>query len=766
VAISVAMFGMTVGAIIVYLLPALFTAERARPHLATSSLLFAVAVVLSFLTYLTIPFTPGLSVIGLYVVVLTYVVIAIPFIFSGIGVCIALTKFPRQVSTLYAADLAGAALGCILLLYVLRIMDAPTAVFLVAAFGAVAAVLFALDARRPRLLTLATVASVLLIAFVWINARRAGEQRPLVGITWVNGAREQPPTYEKWNSFSRIRVFGDPETDKIMPIVIDTIAATYMSRFDGTDLTPPQIQIMKDDIFNIAHKVRPNARVLVIGTGGGKDVLSALVANAREVVGVEMNEDILRIVNEKYGEYTGHLDRHPKVRFVNDEARSYVTRSRESFDIIQISLIDTWAATASGAFVLSENSLYTVEAWKTFLGHLTTTGVLTVTRWYNDTRPGEIYRTAALASEALMALGVKEPRGHILIARQMNVSISDGVGTILVSRAPFTEADLLTLAAHCAQWGYEIVLKPRPDPGKDYDKVLATIADGRGAERIYRRYPVNVAPPTDDSPFFFNMLRLRDILRPHRWEQGIVSFNMKAVVLLGILLVTVFGLTLLCIIVPLVLTTRRETLRGSSLFFLFFASIGFGFMLVEISQMQRLIVFLGHPTYSLSVVLFSLLISSGIGSLLTGGIDDARLGRSGLVRLLLLLCMLVLFGILTPQAIQTFQASTTPVRILAAVAILMPIGLFMGMAFPIGMRLALQKSPALTPWLWGINGATSVCASVLAIAIALSTGISHSFWTGCVCYGVAFLSYALAVARHAPAQAPVPADTEKVSAAI
>jgi len=741
VAISVAMFGMTVGAITIYLLPNVFAPERAKHFLTVSSLLFAVSTVLSFLIHLCIPFFPDTSLVGLFSVPLTYLIISVPFMFSGIAVCLALTRFPRQVSSLYAADLLGAAFGCILLIYALKFTDALTAVFGVALLGAVAALLFSTDAPHRPLYRTAVMCGIVLFVFVAAHTILVNQQRPLLRLVWVNGWREERPVYEKWNSFSRLRVMADPQNDRWMNLIIDTVAATPLLAFDGDLDSHPAL---KNEVMNICHYLRRNAEVLIVGTGAGKDVLSALLFDQKSVLGVEMNEDILNIVNRRFGDFTGHLDRNPRVTFVNDEARSYVTRSKDRYDIIQISLIDTWAATAAGAFVLSENSLYTVEAWKSFLEHLKPNGVLTVCRWYFRDRPGETYRIASLAGTALRQMGVANPRDHIMIIRDSRMSATvggpEGLGTILVCRSPFSSDEINLVETLAKSLGFEVVLTPR----YAIADVFAAIVEGKNLDRLSKKLHLNVTAPTDDSPFFFHMLRLPDVFRRQYWQQGVVSFNMQAVAVLAALLATVFGLTLLCIIVPLLLTTKKETLRGSWLFFLFFAAIGFGFMLIEISQLQRLIIFLGHPIYGLSVVLFALLLSSGLGSSLTQNVQSNGLAGAGRFLLPCLLGSLMVFGLLTPGIIHFFQATTTPVRILTAVGLLFPIGLFMGMAFPLGMKLALKRSPALGPWLWGINGATSVCASVLAVVISLTSGISNTFWTGFACYAVALLAFLLA----------------------
>jgi hypothetical protein len=216
---------------------------------------------------------------------------------------------------------------------------------------------------------------------------------------------------------------------------------------------------------------------------------------------------------------------------------------------------------------------------------------------------------------------------------------------------------------------------------------------------------------------------------------------------LGTLLITVMVLTLLCIFVPLKLTTDPGALRGAGPLLLFFSSIGLGFMLIETSQMQRLIVVLGHPTYGLTVVLFALLLSGGLGSWLTNRVSAAQAAAAGRTRLIVLLVLLVIFGFLTPAVADTLQRENTFVRVIASALMLGVPGLFMGMAFPLGMKLASQRFSHLTPWFWGTNGATSVCASVLAVAIALSWSISAAFWAGCVAYAIGLIAFRAAGAR-------------------
>ena len=756
VAISVTMFGMSVGALIVYMRPHAFAGERLWPQLSRMALAFALTMVGSFLAHLWLPFRPELTAPGIGSVVLTYAILAIPFTCSGVVVALALTRFPAQVSALYAVDLAGAAIGCALLGPVLEVTDAPTGIIATAAVAAFAAMLFsnapvagdaAARASAVGWRRLCQALTVALVAFTAVHTVFVHRNAPWLRLVWVKGVYEPRPIVERWNPFSRIRVIGDPNrvirpsgwgfsstlpatlTARELHLDIDSYAGTELTAFNGDPSTVAHLQY---DVTNIAHYLRPASDVVVVGTGGGRDILSALVFDQRHVTGVEINPSILELVNGMFGDFTGHLDRNRRVRFVNDEARSYLARMTDPADIIQISLIDTWAATASGAFVLTENSLYTLEAWSRFLERLSPRGVLSVSRWYYADRPGEVYRSAVLAVEALRRIGVQRPLDHFAIVRARPPAAAnapDGVGTILVSRNPFTDADLDRLESVAARLKFDVVQSPRGS----VDDTFAAIASVERLPALLASYPLDISAPTDDSPFFFHMLRLRDVFNLERWrDQGIVSFNMKAVGVLGVLLATVLLMTAACIVFPLIRMRRHVSLEGAAPYLLYFGAIGLGFMLIEISQLQRLTIFLGHPAYSLSVVLFSLLVSSGIGSLATGTVpSDVPSLRT---RLASTVAVLILFGLVTPVITQHFESASTPIRIALAIAILSPAGFCMGMAFPLGMRLALQHAPQLAAWFWGVNGATSVCASVLAMVIAIGGGISLAFWIGTACY--------------------------------
>jgi hypothetical protein len=761
VAISIALFGMTVGALIVYLLPGRFSASKTNDRLIVFSLLFGVSIVLSFLTQLSVPFVPKWSLPGVYSMAFLYLVISVPFVFSGICVCLALTRFPQQVSRLYAADLIGAAIGAISLVWLLNRIDAPSAVIAIAVLPCVAAFCFATTTRRSTLMKLSLAVAVVLMGSTFVNAELFNHHKPLLRLTWVGGPADFPlyensvPDYEKWNVYSRIRIdkitptrftmgwglsptFGEvPKEVQQYNLAIDTGASTVLTHYSGD---PKQIDHLKYDVTNLANWVRSQANVLVMGVGGGRDLLSALAFNQNHVTGVEINNQILHADNDVFGDFTGHLDQNPRVTMVNDEARSYVARSKDRYDIIQMSLTDTWAATSAGAFALSENSLYTVDAWETFLDHLTPNGLLAVSRWYYVPEPVETYRLVALAMQSLKERGVSDARRHIYVAKAPNV-MDVHVATLLVSPSPLSDADLATLDRVTTDMKFDRVLTPT----FALDSTFEGIAEAPDVNAFATNFRYDISAPTDDKPFFFQVVRPSDFFRGNFHHSKVLT--QPFLTLMG-LTIAVLVLTFLCIVLPLLLTAKRVRLTGMLPFLVFFGAIGLGFLFIEVSQMQRLTLFLGHPTYALSVVLFSLLLFSGIGSYATERIVKAGPHRVNLLPFVPLLVILVIIGFATPTIAHHAESAKTPVRILTAVALLAPMGLAMGMPFPIGMRVASAISDAPTPFFWGVNGATSVCASVLAMSIAQYQGISMAFWVGCVCYVIAALGLLIGVTRR------------------
>jgi predicted membrane-bound spermidine synthase len=756
-AISLTMLGMTTGAIIVYLQPEKFALDKTPLLMSFNSLSFGFASIAAILAHIWSP----ILVAGQdpSTIVLVSLSVAIPlllvaFAFSGIVVSLALTRFPEQLHRLYAVDLIGAAIGCNSIVLALQFMDGISAVFLIAAIACLSAYFFAPeDQKKQKLVSIAC--AVWLLTLSVANAYLFVQKKPLITMTWTKGMPEAPVLYQKWNSFSRIRVLGNPE-EKGEPfgyfspnqpkalvnqlyLDIDGCAETTLPRFDGN---LKSIDYLRFDPIYTAYYLRPDSNVLVIGAGGGRDVMSALAMNQKSVSSVEVNANIANAVNNMFGDFTGHLDKNPRVTAIVDEARSHVMHSEKKYDIILASVVDTWAASASGAFSMTENSLYTVEAWETLLNHLSNTGILTVGRFYDRKEPAEFYRLTSLASEALRRTGVKDPRNHLCIVRLLGTGnhpdSSGGVGSILVSKQPFSKEMLAKLRDVCRELSFEIALTP----AETLDPILAKLAAGEDLNSVYKLVPWDVSPPTDDRPFFFQTFSWSHILDPRSFAVGRNRMNALTGPLLLVTAMLVLFISLYCFRVPYLRTKDKESLKGSSPLFTYFFSIGLGFMFAEISQIQRFTIFLGHPTYGTTVVLFALLISTGIGSLLLKTI------WRGKQQTLLLLCavigVLIAFGLVSPAIMQQCAYLQLVARIATAVVLLFPLGFVLGLMFPLGMSFAEERYPALTPWMWGINGAASVCGSVLAVLVAMSAGITASYWTGVLCYvGALYSTYLL-----------------------
>jgi hypothetical protein len=375
-----------------------------------------------------------------------------------------------------------------------------------------------------------------------------------------------------------------------------------------------------------------------------------------------------------------------------------------------------------------------VEGWKVFLDRLDDDGLLAVSRAVNN----ELGRLVSLGRAALLRSGAAQPERHMVLVvnRHHTAKSISPMGLLLVRKTPFGEAELAQINTLARQMDFDVDLQP----GAAKTDLLRALASGRGMEEEIASGPVDYSAPTDNKPFFFHMARTSDWLL---MRGGEASPATGAILVLSGLLLTVAALTFACIVLPLRLS-RIRLARGDAGLLLFFGAIGTGFMLIEISMMQRLIVFLGHPIYSLSVILFVLLLAGGLGSYLSVRIADARLRVAGLRVLAALMIVLVAAGAATVPLITAFSDAETPVRIAVSGALLAAMGVLMGMAFPLGMRVAMLSRGELAPWLWGVNGATSVLASVLAVVIAMAAGINASFWTGVAAYAVALATFAFA----------------------
>jgi hypothetical protein len=393
------------------------------------------------------------------------------------------------------------------------------------------------------------------------------------------------------------------------------------------------------------------------------------------------------VMRNEFADYSGRVYEHPNVNVAVEDGRSFVRRSPKQYDIIQASLVDTWAATAAGAYALSENSLYTVEAVDDYLDHMTDRGVLSVSRWVFDG-----LRLISLAQEAGARRGWN-PVDRLAIIQQ------DKVATFLLKKTPFTPEEVQTLADAANDLGFAILYLPgRPaqtfgDNRDDYARLLLS----QDRHVFYRDYPLDVTPTTDDRPFFFNTMRLRNhsfvapVLRlfgmhverpvnPGAWATGGLT------ALLVLLAISSF-LIVLFILGPLAVTSRGTLGTGWLPALAYFACLGGAFMLIEVALLQRFVLLLGHPVYSLTVTLFSLLLGTGLGSMLSRRVGDATLRRFATLACLAVAAVALLWGSVLPPIVQAAIGWPLALRILLAVALMTPAGMVMGIPLPAGVRL-------------------------------------------------------------------------------
>ena len=747
-AISLALFGSGASGVFVYVLRPRLDEERTARLLALGSGLFSLTTVVALLVILAHPLSPvrlGLST--LRSLAWTYGAAALPFFFAGCVITLAISAWARDISRLYLFDLAGGAVGCLVLVPALALLGAIDTVLLVAVLAALGGYLLS---RRRWLLPVLAAALALLVFNV-----RTGR----IALTRSKGLSEKRVVFSRWNSFSRVIVWSTGDPDRLL-IVIDSDAATDLFR-DGSDLE--RHRDLGDRIEGLAYHLGGREKVLIIGPGGGVDVIVARLLGARDVTAVEVNPLVRDVVmSEPFRSFSGRLYEQPGVRLVVAEGRSFLRRSDERYDLVVATMVDTWAATAAGAFALSENNLYTVEAFSDYLDRLAPDGILSMTRWYEDP-PDQVLRLVSLGRAALAERGFADARGHFIVVRGGQRRT---IATVLLKTVPFTLREIGRAEDFARRLGLEVLYTPRTRPAND----LTRLVEAEDPAAMWSAYPSNIAPPTDDSPFFFQSVRLENVLS-QRWTRGQWRrTNLGTLVLFGLVGITLVVVTAF-ILGPLLLVRRRldaGSRRGRVPFLLYFAALGVGFIVVEVVLVQKCVLFLGHPAHALTVVLFAILLFSGLGSLLSGRLPPTSLAPA-LRRVLVAVAALIGVAVVAlPPIFYGLVHLATPWRVLVTVAVLAPLGLALGMPMPTGIRILHARAPELIPWAWGVNGAASVLGSVGAVALAMVWGFDVALLLAASVYLVALVlissatalasdaGWRLAPGRRASAPQPLP----------
>jgi hypothetical protein len=746
-AISIALFGLSASGVTAYVLRARLDRHPTSTLLARHSIVYGVATIVSLFVLVRLRVGLNYSPRNLQLMLTIYALAALPFFTGGLVLTLAVSRFVSRVNAVYAADLLGAACGCLVLIPLLDRLGAPGVVLTAAALSFGAAVLFAPAAARRSVAGMGAAALALALG-IQLSGLASFD------VTDTKGHQGDRVLFSKWNSFSRIGVYARAHGDwSLSPAYHGPLPDTLFMDIDSAASTP--ILHAAPDLANVeylryeltalvywivagdrgltAHQppaagAAPSAAsgfsALVIGPGGGRDLASALVFGARHVDGVEINPIIAdEVMRGQFLDFSGRLYTHSRVRIVVDDGRSFVRRTPDKYDVIQASLVDTWAATAAGAYTLTENTLYTVEAFEDYLDHLKDNGVLSVTRWMFDG-----LRLVSLAQEACARRGC-DPATRLALVRH------DKVMTFLFKKSPFTEAEIAQLAAVARDLQFEILYAPSlPDPENDYARLI----EAPDRERFYSSYGQDIRPTTDDRPFFFHTTKLGDQFQVAFGRSMLFGNGLSALVTL----MAISGaLVLLFVIGPLILAGGAPSRRWLS-WLVYFGALGAGFMLIEVSLLQHFVLLLGHPVYSLTVTLFSLLVGTGIGAAWSRRFDQESLRRVAMLALLVAAAV----GVLAIVALTPIVAWAMPLprsaRMIVAVATLVPIGMTLGIPMPAGLRLLSARAPQMVTWAWGMNGALSVVGATLAIFIAMNWGFSATLLAASLTYIFALIAIA------------------------
>ncbi len=735
-AISIALLGLGAGGVFAYLLKQRLAKFPTRTLAARLCMANAIVIVIVLEIVLHSRVALDVSAVNFLRLTIIYLAAAEPFFLTGLLFSVVFARETGRIPRLYGADLCGGALACLAVVPLLNWLGGPNAILVSALALAIAAMIWAgaRDVRRN--------AGILVLALAALTA--ANYSGRLIDIVYAKGMFRDPAWVEfaRWNALSRVEV---DRQGQAKAIVIDADASTYIM---NADLSHWQGTVWEHNLMAsppaLANVLRPHGDFAIIGPGGGVDVLRAVANGSNSVTGIEINPIIANtIMRGRYADYSLHLYDRPDVHIKVTDGRSFIRSTPQRFDVVQMTLVDTWASTAAGAFALSENNLYTVDAFREYFNHLKPDGMIAITRW-EFKRPREALRVVSVAMEALHELGVAKPERNFIIASQGPLN-EDGIPVVvLAKKAAFTADEELAVAKHFERY-HE--LDPLYLPSKSLENPFSALIASNDPYRFARTYAYNVAPVNDNAPFFFFTLKPGQILGEQGLRHGIDwKVNLGVLVLLLVLVISLIAV-LAFLILPLAL--RRGEVRQSPMALLYFVAVGLGYILVEIAFIQRFVLFLGHPTYALTVVIFLLMLSSGAGSLLSRlWLPRAEMGW---VPLLLVVVTIVTYVFFLPSRLAVLVGMDFSNRLLVSGVLLVPLGFLMGMPFPTGLR-ALAAAPApefpagvdasdnAVEWAWAMNAAASVLGSVLAMVIAIQFGLTVTLACGAGAYLIALVT--------------------------
>ena len=698
---------------------------------------------------------------NLAMLLLLCVTIYASFLVIGVLVSAILGRAGGGIGRLYFADLAGAALACVFAVPLLNTVGAPSAVFLA---GSLLAVTGAWVARRTG--SKLVLAGVALTALLFLPVVVPDE----VPLPTVDGSKAQVADSSLGNWNAVFRVDTAEIGDRIL-LYHDALAGSAIYSWDGD---VDSLSRFDQDLRSLPFSVEPSpGRVLLIGAAGGHEVLASLYYDAGHVDAVELNPETHRLVEDDYAEYTGGIATRDDVGWLQGDGRSFLSRTDNEYDLVWYPAPDSYAATnaaTAGAFVLSESYLYTVESIDESFEHLTDDGLLVAQfgEWKFEEKPNRTARYVSTAREALGNLGVEDPSEHmVVIVSPFLESFSHT--TVLVKKVPFSDGELAALEEQVAEvTGSSVEYRPGTPSDANPMAAIATLPDGE-LEQWHDDYRWDVDPVTDDGPFFWHFAPFSDVVRnlgdpidPQDVEDTIGERVLLLLLAFSIVLGMVF------LLAPFLMVRRTWVglpAKGRSA--TYFAALGLGFMLFEISLIQRLTLFLGYPTYSLTVTLAALLVFTGVGAALSPR-TTARPARAlpVLAATIVLLTAFYLWGL--PAVTDAFFDTSLAVRVIVTFIALAPLGLCLGTFMPLGLTkvASLTDHPSeYVAWGWAVNGFASVVGATLTTILAMTFGFNLALALGGLVYLGALVALR-SLLRAEPASAAVDAAAPSLEAAL
>jgi predicted membrane-bound spermidine synthase len=691
VIVSVALLGWGLGGFVLHLLKRRVTSSIDRA--AGFTLAYACSIPLCLALIVRFPFTPERFT-------MYFVAPLVPFLLAGMALAMVFDLRRETAGSLYFADLAGASLGAGVVTLLLQSLGGEAALLVASVAPFVAAWCLS---RRP-VLRLTAAAGAVVAAALALSNESTGLFRITPG-SWKAMHRQMAElpdarvAHTGWNAYSRIDAVEGFPAPNLARLYIDADAWTSAHQWDGR---LESVANLRDTYRALPFKLTPGGETLIIGPGGGADVLAALASGSRRVTAVELNPPMVRFVRES-GARAGNLYTRPDVDVVLGEGRNFISRTDRRFDVIFLGFVDTWASVNSGGLSLSENYLYTTEAFRAYYDHLTDDGVLVILRWPTD--------TPRLVSNAIALLGVDEAARRIVALNERREGVRDNEAQMLfmLRKRPFTDAET---SAIVNDW---TIARPVLVPGRHAEAPYDDLLAGRKTlEQYVAESPRRVGPVFDDSPFYFAVEKPWGMAT--RIAKALLTVVVPVLVLLGLFV--------------LLGKPRGQPAGAYAASVGYFACLGLGFITVELVLLQNLTLLLGHPIFTLSILLFSLLLAGGFGSAMSRYVRGRR-------ACLIVTALGMIWAVALPRLVPALLPLPLAARVAIAILIILPIGLAMGIPFPRGLRRAGRGALPAPPFYWGLNGVMSVIGSVATVALALMVGFQAAMIAGSGCYALA-----------------------------